>query len=241
MTTPSDVANSAQRPGCQGACSADSADQGDAQRPRPRPRRRPARAASRPARAGPDQPVGRQDPVSTAARCRGWSPQRGVHARRARRLPVGRVDRRARRGRGRARRRRTPSPISTEREVVVAAAAVAGDRAEQAGQQRGPQVRARSRPAGWRSGSAGAARSSAGTPSLSSSLDRDEREAEHLDEAGGDQRRGHRPAGPLGRGQPAADRGPGHDRVDGVVADQPADLLDVVVRVGQVGPPARRR
>ena len=44
----------------------------------------------------------------------------------------------------------------------------------------------------------------------------------------------------LGAGQPASGRGHRQHRRDPVVADQPDDLLDQVVGVGEVGAPRRR-
>ena len=155
-------------------------------------------------------------------------------------LGVGRSagHRRARRGRGRFGGVEHRTRLH-DGQVVVAATAVARDRREQTGQQRGPQVGSG---LGERVGDPvePASPVTGRHPELVQLFDGGEREAQHLDEAGGHHRGGHRPTTSLDCRQAAADRRPRHGGGDGVVTDQPTDLLDVVVRVGQVGSPARR-
>ena len=69
----------------------------------------------------------------------------------------------------------------------------------------------------------------------------DERVGQHLDETGAGEREADAAAQPLLAGQPATGRAGGQDGGHLGVADDPRDLLDQVVRVGQVGPPGRRQ
>ena len=70
---------------------------------------------------------------------------------------------------------------------------------------------------------------------------RAERAAEHLHVPGPGQGAADRAAQPLPGGQAAPRGGPRHPHRDVLVALQPDDLLGQVARVGEVGPPGRRR
>ena len=127
--SPPGVANSAHRPGCQGARSAGPADQ----------RRRPTAAAAtsartaiaccQPAGYGRALPAGRP-PVARSARrrrCLGWSPERRVHGGELGRRTGRPVDRRARRGTRRLGGEEHRAGLE-QGQVVVAAAACCGRR-----------------------------------------------------------------------------------------------------------------
>ena len=183
-------------------------------------------------RPGPCQPGARQDPVSTAARCRGWSPSAASMA--ASSSSLGR-------------------PVTGGR-----GAATAGSRGveHRTRLERGPgrrcldwccgRPRRTGREAAWSAGTGAVSasglairfsrrrRSSAGTPELVELVRGGEREAEHLDETGGGQRRGDGSAGPLGGRQPAADRRPGHERRRWC-RSRPADRPPRRSRTGRAG------
>ena len=126
-----------------------------------------------------------------------------------------------------------------ERDTRRAATEVAGGRLEQAGQQ-GRRVRRRL--ARQRVGQPDGvpARVVRGEPELVEGGVTDEREADDLDAARTGQGAADPPAQALAAGQAAAGRLAREDRGHLVVADDPDDLLDQVVGVGEVGSPGRR-
>ena len=126
-----------------------------------------------------------------------------------------------------------------EGQVVVAATEIADHRSEQPGQQRGAQIGT-----GFRQRVDDLVQSATlvvGRHTHHIKIgDRREREAQHLDESACSQREVDRTSCPLASGQPTADRRGRDNRLDRVEPDQPADLFDIVVRILQVRPPARR-
>ena len=147
-----------------------------------RPARPRRRRPSRPARPGPHQPVGSTSPHSTAARWRGWP---GSAASSAASSVVGRPARRrrasapARRAVARA---RNTSPVSKSARSRVPRPRLRSSGGEQAGQQRGAQLRL---VLGQRVDQPQRARrgSSAGRPSASCTAGATNGNDEHLDVA----------------------------------------------------------
>ena len=226
----------AQRPGCHGIRLAE-ATSTSTPSSSPSLRTSPIASDQPAARPAPHQPARSRSPASTTARCSGCSgiASNSLASSVVGRPPVDAVDRRRAAVDGERHRAGLE-----QRDARGAAAEVAG-RARGAGRAAASWCTTAPRPrAGWPAGPRARSGSSAGSPSWSKAALADEREADHLDAAGAGQGAADPPAQPLLAGEPAAGGLAGQHRRDLVVADDPDDLLDQVVGVGEVGAPGRR-